>query len=132
MKSCDEKILLFLRRLRKLEIDIHPGAEDGIIKRTFTRGAQPAENPSMMTLMNNGVGKHYFVWRHTAKNLPSEARRPGITTSEIVLAIPSTGVTKDAPVLPIIEPQNVYSFLPIRNYAFSVPPPFLNLSSARS
>ncbi|KAL2669765.1 hypothetical protein Neosp_015210 [[Neocosmospora] mangrovei] len=119
MKSCDEKILLFLRRLRKLEIDIHPGAENRLIKRTFTRGAQPAENPSMMTLMNNGVGKHYFVWRHTAKNLPSEARRPGITTSEIVLAFPNTGVTKDAPVLPIIEPQNVYSFLPIREYGFS-------------
>lgn len=132
MKSCDEKILLFLRRLRKLEINIHPGAENRLFKRTFTRGAQPAENPSMMTLMNNGVEKHYFVWRHTAKNLPSEARRPGITTSEIVLAFPNTGVNKDAPVLPVIEPQNVYSFLPIRNYGFSVRPPFLNLSSARS
>ncbi|RSL45040.1 hypothetical protein CEP54_014440, partial [Fusarium duplospermum] len=119
MKSYDEKILLFLRRLRRLDIDCNPGVKDGLFQRTFTRGAQPAENPSMMSLMNNGVAKHYFVWRHTAKNLPSETRRPGMTTSEIVLAFPNTGVNGDEPVLPVIEPQNVYSFLPIRNYGFS-------------
>ncbi|KAJ4129525.1 hypothetical protein NW754_003806 [Fusarium falciforme] len=106
-KSYDEKILLFLRRLWRL------GAKDRLFKRTFTRGAQPAQNLSMMSLMNNGVGKHYFVWQHTTKNVPFETRRPGITTSEIVLAFPNTGVNGDAPVLPVIEPQNVYSFLPI-------------------
>ncbi|RSL54668.1 hypothetical protein CEP53_007386 [Fusarium sp. AF-6] len=119
MKSYDDKILLFLRRLRRLDIDCNPEGKDGRFQRTFTRGAQPAENPPMMSLMNNGVAKHYFVWRHTAKNLPSETRRPGITTSEIVLAFPNTGVNGDEPVLPVIEPQNVYSFLPIRNYGFS-------------
>ncbi|RTE70398.1 hypothetical protein BHE90_015207 [Fusarium euwallaceae] len=119
MKSYDDKILLFLRRLRRLDIDCNPGGKDGRFQRTFTRGAQPAENPSMMSLMNNGVAKHYFVWRHTAKDLPFETRRPGITTSEIVLAFPNTGVNGDEPVLPVIEPQNVYSFLPIRNYGFS-------------
>ncbi|RSL91902.1 hypothetical protein CDV31_015378 [Fusarium ambrosium] len=119
MKSYDDKILLFLRRLRRLDIDCNPGGKDGRFQRTFTRGTQPAENPSMMSLMNNGVAKHYFVWRHTAKDLPFETRRPGITTSEIVLAFPNTGVNGDEPVLPVIEPQNVYSFLPIRNYGFS-------------
>ncbi|KAM0438683.1 hypothetical protein ACHAPT_001439 [Fusarium lateritium] len=121
LKSYDEKILLFLRRLRRLDIDCNLGGQDGSFKRSLTRDAQSAENPSMMTLMNSGVGKHYFVWRHTAKNLPSETRRPGITTSEVVLAFPITGVDRDAPILPIIESQNVYAFLPIRNYGL----PFL-------
>ncbi|UPL03017.1 hypothetical protein LCI18_013951 [Fusarium solani-melongenae] len=39
MKSYDEKILRFLRRLRRLDIDCNPGAGHEFFKRTFTRGA---------------------------------------------------------------------------------------------
>jgi hypothetical protein len=121
MQSYDEKLLLFLRRLRRLEIKYAPDRFS--LRKPFetvlTRHGQPSENPSTMTLMNNGTKRHYFVFRRSAKRLPSDSRRPGITHSEVVVAFPNTGINRDE-VQPVIEPQNVYAFLPIRNYGFPV------------
>lgn len=117
LESYDEKMLLFLRRLRRLEIDVKPSiiSLSKSFKTIISRHDQTSENPSMMTLMNNGVKRHYFVWRHSVNKLPTESRRPGISTSEIVLAFPNTSISGDLPVHPIIESQNVYAFLPIRD-----------------
>ncbi|PKS05647.1 hypothetical protein jhhlp_008166 [Lomentospora prolificans] len=121
LESYDEKILLFLRRLRRLEIDCKHGifTLSKPFSTVLARHGQPAENPAMMTLMNNGIKKHYFVWRHTATSLPADTRRPGISSSEVVVAFPNSGTENNAPTLPVIQPQNVYAFLPIRDYGFS-------------
>lgn len=117
LQSYDEKILLFLRRLRRLEIDVKPSiiSLSKSFKTILSRHGQASENPSMMALMNNGVRRHYFVWCRSANKLPTESRRPGISSSEIVLAFPNTGINGDLPVHPVIESQNVYAFLPIRD-----------------
>jgi hypothetical protein len=117
LQSYDEKMLLFLRRLQRLEIDVKTSTTllSKPFKNVLSRHGQASENPSIMALMNNGARRHYFVWRRSANKLPAEARRPGISSSEIVLAFPNTGINGDLPVYPIIESQSVYAFLPIRD-----------------
>jgi hypothetical protein len=124
LKLYDERILLFLRRLRKLEIDVTP--KSGIFSssepfKTFiSRHSQISDNPSMTILTKNGVKRNYFVWRHSANNMPTESRRPDISSSEIVLAFPNTGIEGKVPLRPVIESQNVYAFLPIRDSGLPV------------
>jgi hypothetical protein len=122
LRSYDEKILLFLRRLRRLEIDVKPSllSLSKHFKTNLSRHGKASENASMMVLMNNKNEKHYFVWRDKTSNLPTESRRSGISSSEIVLAFPHTGNNGALPMQPIIERQNTYAHLPIRDYGLPV------------
>ncbi|KAM0283500.1 hypothetical protein ACHAQH_002451 [Verticillium albo-atrum] len=115
LRSYDAKILIFLRRLQRLEIDVQREFwKSGDFKTVLSRQGHPSGNPSMITLMNDGVKKLYLVWRHTVNKLPKDTRRPGISSSEVVLAFP---LDRDGET-PLIERQNVYAFLPIRDYDF--------------
>ncbi|EEY15701.1 conserved hypothetical protein [Verticillium alfalfae VaMs.102] len=115
LRSYDAKILIFLRRLQRLEIDVQREFwKSGDFKTVLSRQATISGNPSMTTLMNDGVKKQYLVWRHTVNRLPNDARRPGISSSEVVIAFP---LDKDGET-PLIERQSVYAFLPIRDYDF--------------
>ena len=106
----DSRILIFLRRLRRLEITSRS------TKTVLTRQDRPSSNPSMMILKNGRKSVSYLVWRHTARDLPQDERRPGIKSSEVVLAFP---LNRDED-QPLLERQSVYAFLPIRDYGFSV------------
>ncbi|KAH6686915.1 hypothetical protein F5X68DRAFT_276173 [Plectosphaerella plurivora] len=125
LSSYDEKILLFLRRLRRLEISVKPPRL--FLSRTIdTVLAREApflgENNSNYTvLLRNGERKRFFVWRHTANKMPLETRRPGISSSELILAFPFQGHEGHFNIEPECEDQSVYAFLPIRNCGF----PFL-------
>jgi len=55
------------------------------------------------------------VLSHMARKLPPEPKREGIKESQILLAFP---MTEDLE--PKLEPQNVYAFLPIRDYGLQV------------
>ncbi|SPO01787.1 uncharacterized protein DNG_04460 [Cephalotrichum gorgonifer] len=130
--SYDERTLLFLRRIRRLEIHVKPGPQsnhvafetilsrEGIIsqKEALNRQDDSSTTASTMVLMRNGVRKHYFVWRYLADKLPLEVLRPSISSSEVVLAFPHTDVNEDEPVRPVVQNQNVYAFLPIRDAGF--------------
>lgn len=125
LESYDERMLLFLRRLRRLEIDVTP--KSSIFSRSIppfktriSRHSQTSVNPSMTILTKNGVKRSYFVWRHPIKRMPTESRRPGISTSEIVLAFPNSGYEGVKKLQPLIESQNVYAFLPIRESGLPV------------
>ncbi|KAM0323126.1 hypothetical protein ACHAQA_008976 [Verticillium albo-atrum] len=115
LRQYDAKILIFLRRLQRLEIDVQREFwKSGDFKAVLSRQGSPSTTPSIVTLMNDGVKKLYFVWRHTVNKLPQDSRRPGISSSEIVLAFP---LDRDGET-PLIERQSVYAFLPIRDYDF--------------
>lgn len=117
MRSYDTKILIFLRRLRRLEINIELGIMPcGNLKRVLRRQDRPSANPSMMVLQKDRQRTPYLVWRQTADNLPNEARRPGISSSEVVLAFPLNSNEEE----PLLESQSVYAFLPVRDYGFPV------------
>ncbi|ROT35439.1 hypothetical protein SODALDRAFT_283794 [Sodiomyces alkalinus F11] len=143
LRLYDARVLIFLRRLRRLEIEKKdawktwkkPGLwgknqdPEKFLKTTeplrtgfskvLTRQEQSPStsgNPSsmMMNLHENDKKKQYLVWRHMASKLPADPRRPGISSSEVVLAFP---LEPDCQT-PSIAPQSVYAFLPIRKYGF--------------
>jgi hypothetical protein len=57
----------------------------------------------------------YIVMRHRARNLPSEQKREGVSESELLLAFPVDENNE-----PKLDPQQVFAFLPIRDYGFKV------------
>lgn len=137
LRLYDGRILLFLRRLRRLEIEAQDaGSISSLLKNklrkkraisdakftnVLTRQEQqpasssPADPASIVTVIENDAPKHYLVWRHMANKLPTEPRRPGISSSEVVLAFP----LKSDCQTPSIAQQSVYAFLPIRDYGFN-------------
>ncbi|KAM0617931.1 hypothetical protein ACHAP0_001196, partial [Verticillium nonalfalfae] len=61
LRSYDAKILIFLRRLQRLEIDVQREFwKSGDFKTVLSRQATISGNPSMTTLMNDGVKKQYL------------------------------------------------------------------------
>lgn len=132
LRSYDERSLLFLRRLRRLTLAAIPGTLS--LKKPFenhlSREGESSEASSTMVLRRNGVKKHYFVWRHLAEKLPVEPLRPGISSSEIVLAFPYA-IEGDGMVRPVIENQHAYAFLPVRDAGFTVSWPVTVISFPR-
>lgn len=99
-------LLLFLRRLRKINITV-PGQP--LI--SLCCGMSPAGR----ILSRNGDTKEYVVHEHTVTNMPGEERRPGITSTRLLLAFPM-GKNNE----PVLNEQDVFAFLPIRSYGFKV------------
>lgn len=124
LASYDEKILLFLRRLRKLEISVKPPLLSTILafKSVMARQTQALnENDSNhAVLLKNGRKKNFFVWRHMATKMPKEPQREGMSSSEVVLAFPYRGEDGISELEPDDSTQSVYAFLPIRNFGFPV------------
>jgi hypothetical protein len=112
LKSLDSRMLIFLRKLRQINITIesHPS-----ITRTLSRppdSVGPAG--TTITLRQDTSVMRYIVIEHTVYNLPPEEKRQGTNSSELLLAFPISGSE------PALEAQQVYAFLPIRDYGFQV------------
>jgi len=112
MKALDSRTLMFLRRLRRIDVRI-----SGMWKSSTTLTRQDL-SPSITILAENAKETRYFVWRHVAKNLPTEDKRLDIKESEVVLAFPFA--MKDSRREPKIEAQDIYAFLPIRRCGLPV------------
>ena len=119
--SLDSTLLLFLRKLTKIEIfvdhkdwkrrltsfvtrkdTIAYGGEVITITKSWTKTKKARENSS------------YLVVRHTTEGMPAEQRRRGIQSSEVVLAFPFSNGGPD------FYSQQAYAFLPIRESGFKV------------
>ena len=121
MRSYDERSLLFLRRLRGLNISVTPRpiSSQKEFETRMCREGECSEQASTMVLKRNDAEKRYFVWRHQAETYKNEPLRPGITTSEIVLTFPYT-IDEDEKLVPALHSQHAYAFLPIHNVGFNV------------
>ncbi|KAL1632852.1 hypothetical protein SLS56_003342 [Neofusicoccum ribis] len=102
--SLQPSLLLFLRRLRNINIDApgHPRIS-----------LSCAQTSAGRVLSCNGKSTEYIVHQHPLSNMPREERRPGIASTRILLAFP---MNKDHE--PIVTDQDVFAFLPIRSYGF--------------
>lgn len=131
-----DTLLLFLRKLRKIEVSFHDevgqqtkstiytlsrieNSDIAVIERTCTNTAQNQK-------------RIYHIVKHTARRLAKSENRDlseaeevsrSFATSEVVLAFP---VTEDS--IPIIEPQEVFAFLPVRRMGFNVSGSFFHSS----
>jgi hypothetical protein len=111
----DPRMLIFLRQLRRINIQIET-ASTVILSRSLSRLPDMAfHSASVVTLQQDSKIFKYLVFNHTAKQLPLEPKREGVQESQILLAFP---VQEDLEHK--IEKQQVYAFLPIRDYGLQV------------
>jgi hypothetical protein len=116
-----DTLLLFLKRLKKLTYVFHD--EEGGT-RTISYGYQyNGETSKIATLTKTttssegttqDVKSHYWIVSRTVDNLSKDVARK-TNSSEIVLAFPLTAAN-----VPLVQTQEVYSFLPIRPVGFKV------------
>ncbi|KAM0280906.1 hypothetical protein ACHAQH_003795 [Verticillium albo-atrum] len=125
LSELQETSLLFLRNLRQISVAFYE--EDGGLKssKNFRVGDERDHTVLLQTTStrtangNNGrastENKHYHVTRHMATNLPKSENRdsPNNAEAEVVLAFPLTSESQ-----PLIEQQEIFAFLPIRESNF--------------
>jgi hypothetical protein len=115
LSSLDARMLVFLRQLRRIQINIRFGQS---IERELTRPNDREEAMGMVVTLRQGTEViRYIVMRHNITSLPSEEKRQGVNQTEMLLAFPVNGSN-----VPVLKSQQVYAFLPIRDYGFQVRP----------
>ena len=117
LKKLDSKLLIFLRKLRHVDVTIF--GDSGVPwKRTLSREDDNTKSngqQQVVTLDNDGHRVLYVITRFRVENMPPEPKREGCTHSEIMLAFPIFDLNRAK-----IDSQQVYAFLPIRDYGFKV------------
>lgn len=114
LKEIPKTILLFLRRLQNIKVEIHP-AQGSSLCLVFNRITQ--DELITLTKISNGNQEtdRFVTETNTVNDLPGHASRPHQPTAKATLAFPVDSLLK-----PILEPQYVYSFLPMRREGFKV------------
>lgn len=113
LQSLEARMLLFLRQVRHVNIHINNHRK---VTRSITRmpdQAQPVGR--IVELREDDTIMRYVVTDHKVKNMPIEEKREGHTDTSVLLAFPISDKIE-----PVLEPQQAYAFLPIRNYGFQV------------
>ena len=116
LKSLDPRRLVFLRQLRQINITIIDKSGK-TWKSTLGRhdNSDGADGLEVVRLLHNKASSTLNITRYPVVSLPSDPKRLGCTASEILLAFPTTESGE-----PLVEPQSVYAFLPVRDYGFKV------------
>jgi hypothetical protein len=119
LRSSDDlspELLLFLRRLHKLVLTIQDPNDGTLETKTYYREDADFAGKEVKHLYEDGEKlASYLFMRHKATNLPAEEKRDGVRESEVILAFPLDGNNE-----PLLEPQTIYAYLPIREYGFRV------------
>ena len=120
-KDLPDTLLLFLKKLGSITIE-KSGFADGVSDST-TYTCYDDESAGRMTLEKvyrqgsqtlERYSKHYLIERNLLQRVPIDAERDS-NTAEVVLAFPV-----DDNSVPVIENQEVYAYLPIRDFGFTV------------
>jgi hypothetical protein len=127
-EALNEEILLFTRRLKKIDIKIYDGTGNLSSSTTYSAISSIFSNRATTEKMvqkhgNTKVERRYFhITRQMVANLPLENENRDYSktefdfaASEIVLAFP---LSEDS--IPILEPQWVFAFMPICRMGFNV------------
>ena len=115
----DPRMLIFLRKLRQINIQIETAR--ATLFRSLSRLPDvPIRSASVValqqvTLQQDAEVSKYLVLTHTAKQLPLEPKREGAQESQILLAFPLKENLE-----PKLEQQQVFAFLPVRDYGLQV------------
>lgn len=112
--NLEGSVLLFLRRLERIELEPAFGGNRFFIRDSFPGLA--GEIVRIDDISADGISfKHYTIERTEVKDLPDDPKRPGIHESEVAVAFPLSPVDT-----PLVKDCFAYNFLPIRKYGFSV------------
>ena len=116
LDAIEPQLLIVLRNIRKLHIKAPSSNRTHQVQ--IAKSDDLFRGETMVISSEGPVGKEerkYLIVRHLVRDMPEEKRRPGISTSEVVLAFP----IKDS-VTPKVAPQLAFAFLPIDNFGFCV------------
>jgi hypothetical protein len=113
----DSRMLIFLRQLRRINIRIEIAGSTTLSRSLSRLPDVPirSDSASVITLQQDSKVFKYIVSKHMAKQLPFEPKREGVQESQILLAFPVTENLE-----PKLEQQQVYAFLPVRDYGLQV------------
>jgi hypothetical protein len=115
LRSFDSRRLLFLKRLREINLTIVE--RDGSKwNNRLGRTDKHEVNKTITSLEHGDTCVQYIIYRHNVDNLPSDPKRPNSSQSEILLAFPIANEGQAHQ----LSPQHVYNILPIRDYGFKV------------
>ncbi|RDK42854.1 hypothetical protein M752DRAFT_275955 [Aspergillus phoenicis ATCC 13157] len=128
-RELQDTLLLFTKNLQRLEVSMYDDEEKQLSSTVFAISSQN-ENVKVLTktlLARDGTSeeltRNYHLTKYIAHDLPGSENRTytdkeqktrAYSRADIILAFP---VTKDS--VPVIEPQDVFAFLPIRNMGFT-------------
>ncbi|KAK6842238.1 hypothetical protein PG987_003098 [Apiospora arundinis] len=115
LEEIEPHILMFLRKLHRLHVTTP--RSDKIYQR-IRNEFDPDFGGETMTIQTCQSGHlvcqtKYIVQRHNVADLPADARRDGVETSEIMVAFP----VQDE-VTPIVANQKAFAFLPVDDFGF--------------
>lgn len=113
----DAQLLLFLRKIQCIEVHVVPEKGQRARPRRVLKRSTDSKIPDGLqrfTLMSD-YASVFLVSSHRTTKLGHDNRRKGRKHSDVLLAFPEMSFRH----LPTAT-QNVYSFLPIRNYGFKV------------
>lgn len=113
LQEIPDTLLLFLRKLQMLKIEI-PTLQYSVLYQRREDVAQHLVRLSKYT-GDDEQTRLYHTQKSTLSNIPEHHSRQAQDETDLILAFPV-----DDSLNPIIEPQFVYSFLPMRREGFSV------------
>jgi hypothetical protein len=122
-QALPDTLLIFLKTLMKLSLRIERPGEDPL-EMVYTISTK--DHRTTITKAIGGVEHHFYFWvaEKVVENMPKDEgrviKRDGkpdewITKAKVVLALPL-----DSSDVPIIEPQHVFAFLPLKKVGFKV------------
>lgn len=111
----DANLLMFLRRIEEISIQVDQPGRESWEKRIWKTRDDRGEI-GVVNLHDGSDNLQYLIQAHNVKNLPAEEKRPDWSETSILLAFPVVEAAQE----PRLLLQNVYAFLPIRNYGFKV------------
>jgi hypothetical protein len=121
-KAISPTLLLFLPKLKRLEILLHEKqASGGEVETRRDLRSKTDETDKVITLTVEDSSSpypeinNYRKFKGRWKACEGEEQREGVETSEIILAFP-VDIAKRTP----LRTQNVHAFLPIRDFGFTV------------
>lgn len=120
LTTFDPNVLMFLRQLK--QICIRTTCDDGTIhEQRIVKTESQIGDDRTYTLHTERQTSEYLIRSHVIEDLPQEKRRPNWKRTEILLGFPEA----NGPGMPQRVPQNVYAYLPIRNYGLKASNTFL-------
>lgn len=109
LRNFDHTCLLFLRRLRRVTLNVKM---DGALQTTEIRRRDESHQDVLLTIIEMGKQKFtYSIVKKQVHNLPRGSKRPGVESSELVLAFPHNG-DEDGSELALLDDQNNLSQVP--------------------
>lgn len=113
LRNFDANLLIFLRRIAEININIDCGDSD-LWKKQIRKTQYEKNSDRVVRLQHGADSSNFLVRTHVVQSMPQEVKRKDWTETHILLAFPLPSEEEK----PTLKPQNVYAFLPIRNYGF--------------